>query len=175
MEARHDLLPEKSLDGTALTRAEVVLLNGSQAGSHWVLTSPLTLIGQASNCDIRFNVEEAQPLHCALVIGPRGPILRALQEVSPTYVNDEPIAVCELRADDVVTVGSSCFHVRWSAAPEAEATLRKQEALRLQAAAVAAEQSALTEEEIRLQQRRLGLAQQEKQLSALLEERQQRL
>jgi chromosome segregation ATPase len=49
------------------------------------------------------------------------------------------------------------------------------EALRIQAAAVAAQQAALAEEEARLQQRRGALEQQEAQLAAHLEDKQQRL
>jgi hypothetical protein len=52
---------------------------------------------------------------------------------------------------------------------------REKEALRIQAAAVAAQQAALTEEESRLEQRRAALEQQEKQLAAHLEEKRQRL
>lgn len=51
----------------------------------------------------------------------------------------------------------------------------KKDALRIQAAAVAAQQAALTEEEIRLQQQRAALEQQEAQLSAHLEEKRRRL
>jgi hypothetical protein len=51
----------------------------------------------------------------------------------------------------------------------------KKEALRIQAAAVAAQQAALTEEEIRLHQQRLALDQQEAQLSTHLEDKRRRL
>ena len=49
------------------------------------------------------------------------------------------------------------------------------DALRIQAAAVAAQQAALTEEELRLQQRRLALEKQEAQLAAHLDDRRRRL
>ncbi|HEV3260449.1 MAG TPA: hypothetical protein VG013_26580 [Gemmataceae bacterium] len=58
---------------------------------------------------------------------------------------------------------------------EMEAETRKKEALRIQAAAVAAQQAALTEEEIRLQHRRGALERQEAQLVAHLEEKRRRL
>jgi hypothetical protein len=51
----------------------------------------------------------------------------------------------------------------------------EREALRVQAAAVAAQQAALTDEEIHLQQRRAALEQQEQQLAAHLEAKRQRL
>src|SRR4029079_17745191 len=47
--------------------------------------------------------------------------------------------------------------------------------LRIQAAAVAAQQAALTDEELRLHQRRLALEKQEAQLAAHLEDRRLRL
>ena len=49
------------------------------------------------------------------------------------------------------------------------------EALRIQAAAVAAQQASLMEEEIRLQHRRVALEQQEQQLATHLEEKRRRL
>jgi chromosome segregation ATPase len=49
------------------------------------------------------------------------------------------------------------------------------DALRIQAAAVAAQQAALTEEELRLQQRRSALEKQESQLAAHLDDRRRRL
>jgi chromosome segregation ATPase len=61
------------------------------------------------------------------------------------------------------------------ALPEADGLPREKEALRIQAAAVAAQQAALTEEEVRLHQRRVALAQQEQQLATHLEEKRQRL
>src|SRR5579884_3313390 len=51
----------------------------------------------------------------------------------------------------------------------------KREALRIQAAAVAAQQAALTEEEIRLHKRRVALEQHEAQLSGHLDEKRRRL
>src|SRR5262245_26533090 len=51
----------------------------------------------------------------------------------------------------------------------------EKEALRIQAAAVAAQQAALTEAEARLDQRRVTLEQQENQLAAHLEERRRKL
>jgi chromosome segregation ATPase len=55
------------------------------------------------------------------------------------------------------------------------ASTPEKEALHIQAAAVAAQQAALTEEEARLQQRRAALEQQESQLAAHLEAKRQRL
>jgi chromosome segregation ATPase len=56
-----------------------------------------------------------------------------------------------------------------------EALQREKDALRIQVAGVAAQQAALTEEEIRLQQRRAALEKQERQLATHLEEQRQRL
>ena len=52
---------------------------------------------------------------------------------------------------------------------------RARRAVRIQAAAVAAQQSALNEEEMRLEQRRIALDKQEEQLAVHLEERRGRL
>jgi chromosome segregation ATPase len=62
-----------------------------------------------------------------------------------------------------------------AASTVAESRRRPREALRIQVAAVAAQQAALTEAEIRIEQRRTALEQQERQLAAHLEEKRCRL
>jgi hypothetical protein len=61
------------------------------------------------------------------------------------------------------------------ALPDLETLQREKEALRIQAAAVAAQQAALTEEEIKLGQRATALARQEAQLAEHLEAKRNRL
>jgi hypothetical protein len=61
-----------------------------------------------------------------------------------------------------------------AALPKHEEPAREREALRIQAAAVAAQQAALTEEELRLEHRRQALDHQEAQLAAHLEAKRQR-
>src|SRR6266446_4400386 len=152
MESPPDQSPQQ-LPAHALSPSlEVVILDGRQPGARRPLHSPLTIIGRAEHCDIRLNAEGVEPVHCALVMTPIGPLLRGLQKPGVTYVNDEPTATCHLRTDDVVKVGPFQFQVLWSATPaplQAKEALREKEALRIQAAAVVAQQSSLTEEEIR--------------------------
>jgi len=178
MQARPDQLTDPSAAQFLSPQGEIVILHGREVKERRPLLSPLTLIGRADHCDIHLNGDNVEPLHCALVLTPMGPLLRNLQRGSITSVNEVPIAACHLRPDDVVTVGSFRFQVRWhpaEMAPRAEETLREKEALRIQAAAVVAQQTSLTEDEIRLQQRRQALEQQENQLATLLDEKQQRL
>ena len=40
--------------------------NGRLSGARRALNDPLTLIGNASSCDIRLSVEGVDPLHCAI-------------------------------------------------------------------------------------------------------------
>jgi hypothetical protein len=164
---------------------ELVVQNGRLSGTRRPLTLPLTLIGRSDACDVRLNVDGVEPLHCALVHGPDGVVLRDL--AGGVLVNDAPPGPGPLHDGDTVTVGPFSFLLRLpepgvgqAAAGkfllhELEALEREKEALRVQAAAVAAQQAEVTEVEIRLEQRRGALEQQEQQLAQHLEEKRQRL
>jgi pSer/pThr/pTyr-binding forkhead associated (FHA) protein len=167
-----------SVAARSVPQGELIVQNGRLAGTRRLLTVPLTLLGRAAGCDVRLNVEGVQPLHCALVRGPEGWVLRELPGGSPTLVNGQPAGDGPLQDGDVLTVGPFRFQLQQlggTAATEAANREREKEALRIQAAAVAAQQAALTEEEFRLEQRRAALGQQEEQLAAHLEEKRQRL
>jgi chromosome segregation ATPase len=176
---------------------ELVVQNGRLQGARRALANPLTLIGRAEGCDVRVNVDQVSPLHCAIVVGADGLILRDLKSEHGTRVNDARVASCPLRHGDVIAVGPCRFRVRVSsarltpplrdaqggdgsgnseAAPVSPELLRQeQEALRIQAAAVAAQQAGLIDEEARLQERRTALEQQETELAAHLEDKRCRL
>src|SRR5438132_5236940 len=102
MESPPDQLPEPFPIPAPSPSLEIVLLDGRQPGTRRPLHLPLTLIGRADHCDIRLNADGVEPVHCALVMTPTGPLLRALQRVGVSYVNDEPAATCHLRPDDIV-------------------------------------------------------------------------
>ncbi len=163
------------------TGGELIVQNGRQEGTRRPLAQPLTLIGQAAGCQVRLTVKGVSPLHCALISGPQGTLLRDLQSAGGTLVNGQRVEACLLRNDDVLTVGPFRFLVRLAPAPagkesaDPSAVQREKDALRIQAAAVAAQQAALTEEEGRLQQRRVALEQQEKQLAGHLEDKRKQL
>lgn len=150
---------------------ELIVQNGRQTGARRPLVTPLTLIGRAVGCDVRLNVEGVSPHHCAIIPGPNGPVLRDLHSDTGVRVNDEAVTSCLLKDGDVVTVGPFRLAVQGAGAQSDDET----DALRVQAAAVAAQQAALIEEESRLAQRRCALEKQEEQLSAHLEERRQEL
>ncbi len=174
--ARGDVTAPGS-DGPAAP-AELVLQNGRLSGARRALRPHVTVIGQAPGCDIRLDVQGVSPLHCLLVQTPSGLVLRDLQTQTGTHVNGERVATCPLRDGDLLSVGPFRFKVRLpalTALPDPESTDREKEALRIQAAAVAAQQAALTEAELRHQQRVVALEQQEAQLAAHLEEKRRRL
>jgi chromosome segregation ATPase len=162
--------------------AELVIQNGRLKGTRRPLMQPLTLIGREAGCDLRINVDGVQPLHCGLVNGFAGLFLRNLQNAGQTLVNGQAADNCPLKHGDIVAIGPFQFQVRLKgkipAQQLAEAQARhsqEKDALRIQAAAVAAQQAALVEEEAKLGQRRTALEQQEKQLSAHLEEKRRKL
>src|SRR5947209_363221 len=144
----------------ALTAGELVVRNGRFAGARRPLTAPLTLLGRSAGCDIRLNVDDVPPLHCAILQTLGGLVLRDFDSGSGTFVNGQRVNACLLADGDTITVGPFEFCVSWQAAagspplPESASQQAEAEALRVQAAAVAAQQAALFEEENRLQQRR---------------------
>jgi hypothetical protein len=154
---------------------ELVVQNGRLSGTRWPLSAPLTLIGRSTACDVRLQAEDIEPVHCALVHGPEGLLLRDLAG-GGVLVNDTPAETLLLQDGDLLAVGPFRFTVRLPAVRhEEEALERERGALRIQAAAVVAQQAALTEMEDRLEQRRLGLERQEEQLAAHLEAKRARL
>src|SRR5262245_60166779 len=91
---------------------ELVVQNGRQAGARRPLVAPLTLIGRASGCDFRLNVDPVAPHHCALFRGPAGLILRDLGSDSGTLVNEQRVSSYVLKDGDVLTVGPFKLLVR---------------------------------------------------------------
>jgi chromosome segregation ATPase len=155
----------------------LVVQNGRLAGRRCPLRVPLTVIGCGEHCDIRVNVDGVGSLHCAVSLGPEGVSLRNLSRKHRTLVNGELVASAPLKDGDTVTIGPCRFRVRLTLTPvpAPEKDRKEKDALRVQAAAVAAQQAALFEEESRLHQRRLTLERHEKELVAHLEEKRSRL
>jgi len=190
MEPTHDMPPAGSNIPCPAT-GELVIQNGRLSGTRRPLHPSLTLIGRSDDCDVRLNVDGVSPLHCALVQGPAGLVVRDLHSEGGTLVNGEPAVTTLVHDGDLLTVGPFRFRVRLpekaagteadkpsvgsAALHDLEIVLREKEALRIQAAAVAAQQAALTEEEAKLQQQQTTLQRQEEQLAAHLEEKRKRL
>ena len=155
--------------------AELVVVNGRFSGVRRPLIGPLTLLGRADACEIRLHADGIQPLHAALVYGQEGFFLRDLTGEGGVLLNEQPAALTRLKHDDLIGIGSFRFRLHLtnpSALPDAQI---ERDAVRVQAAAIAAQQSALNEEEMRLEQRRIALDKQEEQLAAHLEDRRGRL
>ena len=166
-------------ESAAPAPGELIVQNGRQAGASRCLQTPLTLIGRAPGCDVRLNVDTVHPYHCAILPGPAGLVLRDLGSITGTLVNNQRVSSCLLRDGDLLAIGPFVLQVRWHGQPEAVADpvprSGEVDALRVQAAAVAAQQAGLLEEENRLEQRKVALERQEEQLSAHLEEKRQNL
>jgi hypothetical protein len=150
---------------------ELIVLTGRLKGSRRALSVPVTLLGRDPTCDVCLNFDGISPLEVALVDTPAGPVLRELVEEGCVLVNGMPSDNRLLRDGDFLAVGPFQFQL---SLPETPAPV-EEEGLRVQAAAVAAEQVRLTELEIKLEQRRLALETQEQQLAAHLEEKRAKL
>ena len=154
---------------------ELIVQSGRQSGARRPLQIPLTVIGKAAGCDIRLNSTNIGEMHCLLVHGPTGLMIRDLDSTQGTFVNGERITSLNLKDGDQLTIGSFQFRLhlppRSFAFPDQSAagepvkiTESDQDALRLQAAAVAAQQCSLGEEEANLMHRKSALERQEEQL-----------
>src|SRR5437868_7147440 len=134
---------------------ELIIHNGRLSGTRKPLGSALTLLGRAEGCDVRLNVAGVLPVHCALIRGPGGLVLRSMHG-AVTQVNGDTVTEGALHDGDLLAVGPFQFRIALAPEPtpiDQAALEREKDALRIQAAAVAAQQVALTEEETRLQQR----------------------
>src|SRR5262249_22279073 len=99
---------------------ELIVQNGRLSGAHRPLTLPLTLIGRASECDVRLNVDGIESLHCALVQDAAGGLhLRHLGS-SDTQVNGKTFDGGALQEGDTLTVGP--FHFEVHLPPEGAGT-----------------------------------------------------
>jgi hypothetical protein len=169
------------LPGQPRSPGELVVQTGRLIGRRVPLLEPRTLIGQASCCDVRLSEAGVEAVHCAVTHDPIGLVLIDLGSPTGTRVNGEPVTARRLVNNDLIDVGPYRFAVALGTPPTAEVpsagVIAEQgaEALRVQAAAVAAQQAALFEEEIRLEQRGTALGRQEEQLSSHLETRQRKL
>src|SRR5262245_13020798 len=153
---------------------ELVVQNGRHAGTRRPLADPVTVLGRSSGCQVRLNVDGVCALHCALFPSPAGLVVRDLGSQTGTFVNDAPVSTAPLRHGDVLRVGPFQFLIH-NPEPIPPPGPLELDALRAQAAAVAAQQAALIEEERRLEDRRIALEKREDQLAAHLDERRRTL
>lgn len=172
-------------DAATALRGELIVQNGRHRGMRRTLGQPTTFLGKANYCDVRFNAAEVSPNHCVVIHSGTQLLLRDLDSVTGTFVNGKRISQQVLRDGDELTIGPFQFLVHLAPAevsgpvllpaPGEDMTAREREALRIQVAAVAAQQAAMTEWELRLSQRQATLEQQQAQLAAHLEEKRQKL
>jgi hypothetical protein len=136
-------VPEEWLSG-----GELIVQNGHHSGARRPLEVPITIIGGAAGCDLRLNVPEVEPIHCVLASTSDGVTLRDLRTRHGTLVNGVPAHILTLQDGDIIDIGPLRLQLRL-AVPDGAA---ERDALRVQAAAVAAQQAQLDEQEARLQQ-----------------------
>jgi pSer/pThr/pTyr-binding forkhead associated (FHA) protein len=177
MDAPTNLPEETGSDAASGDAPALIVCNGRHSGERRALVAPLTLVGRAPAADLQLNSRGVAGVHCALLEQAEGWVLRDLG--GGTRVNDVAVELCRLCDGDVITVGpfEFGFHPGRRSSPHPLSTeeLGLLGALRIQAAAVAAQQAALLEEESRLQQRKQTFECQEQQLALHLEERRQQL
>ncbi len=171
----------RSLDGNSDSqpRAELVLQNTRQSGTRIPIDGFAVLMGRSSKCDVQLDVDGIQPLHCILIDGPEGFLVRGVSDGTIT-VNDQQVDSILLADGDQLAIGSFVFQIEIHEASSVDrdervALQKARSAVRIQAAAVAAQQAALDEEEQRLNLQRVALDRQQEQLATHLEERRREL
>jgi hypothetical protein len=151
----------------------LVVQDGPGAGTSFPFHYPVTLVGRSGGCDVRLDAGDVRPLHCLLTPGPAGVNLRALAK-DTVRVNGRPATSATLRDGDLLEIGPCRLRVRYpSAGPAADDALL--ESLRIQAAAVAAQQAALTDWECSLADRAAALQRQESELAGHLDDQRRQL
>ena len=155
------------------------VLNGKNQGAIKTLTSAVTLLGEEKGCDIRLNSPQVEQLQCVVVETPQGFMVRNLYDCNKVKVNGEPVEQAVLHTGDELSVGPFSFHVEYAEAgmslqnkmsPEDHLEEERQ-ALRAQAAGVAAQQAFLFQEELRLSQMEKASQEKEKQLGMHFKEK----
>lgn len=139
----------------------LVVRNGRYRGTRVPLKLPVTVIGKGDGCDVRLSAEGIAPLHCVIAITPAGPTVRAWVSEN-TFVNGEPTAAAVLQHGDELRVGPCSFRVQWYG----------------DIAAAEPEEPALetgSGPEWNLKEREAALTEQERQIAALLEAKQQQV
>ena len=132
-------------------------------------------------CDLRLLDESVALFHCAVVRDGDGPLLRDLGSPAGTRVNGLPVGTHRLANGDRIEVGGVTIEVSLETPtanpPSADVVLldRERDGLRIQAAAVIAQQAALDEVESRLDGRQVALERQETQLARHLDDRRREL
>lgn len=157
-------------------QAALIIQTGRLRGNRFALRRPATLIGQSEGCDLRLIGERILPIHCIISHGSDGWIVRATSD-QPILLDGQPTVAARLTDAQRLVVGGYEFDlcIPPTQAESAWTDPGVAEALRIQAAAVTAQQTQLTEEELRLDARRAALEEQEKQLASRLDQRQRQL
>ena len=81
--------PGKKRGPAPVWAGELIVQNGRKSGARRPLQVPLTIVGKDPGCDIRLNSSGIDSLHCLLVHGPTGLIIRDLDSANGTFVNGE--------------------------------------------------------------------------------------
>ena len=127
------------------------VINGKNPGTIKTLTSAVTLLGEEKGCDIRLNSPQIEQLQCVIVETPQGFMVRNLYDCDKVKVNGEAMEQAVLHTGDELSVGPFSFYVEYAEAgmsaqqklaPEDHLEEERQ-ALRAQAAGVAAQETAL--------------------------------
>jgi chromosome segregation ATPase len=155
---------------------ELVFETGAEEGRRWALHVPTSFVGSAAGCDLRLAEQDVEPFHCLFVFGPEGLVVRDLESALGTYVNGQRIDAVELKDGDRIQVGTAEFSLllRNPVAVILPTPAKKQhDAMRVQVAAVAAQQIALDEDEANLGERAAALEQKEEQAHRRIDEKRQ--
>ena len=86
--------------------ASLVVLEGSAAGSEYLLTSASYVIGRSSGADVCLLDDSASGNHAAIELGGTGFKIRDMGSTNGTFVNGSRVESADLKHGDKITVGA---------------------------------------------------------------------
>ncbi|MCA9665412.1 MAG: sigma 54-interacting transcriptional regulator [Myxococcales bacterium] len=89
-----------------LSQCKLVVLQGSQRGREYVISSDVIRIGKAESSDIVLPEDTVSRVHCEILRDARGYLLRDLQSTNGTFLDGAEVREAYVRAGSVVTVGT---------------------------------------------------------------------
>lgn len=179
-------MDSRSRPGTQVRPPEasdhLLILTGGQRDQVLALRPGATLIGSSPKADVCLTAKGVASIHCALLQHEGKWVLRDTSRKGGTFVNGKRIDEIQVADGDLLTIGTVQAQLRLVESPSrsiipiqewhSEAARRT---MRIQVAALVAQQIAVHEQEHRLAQRRAVLEQQQRQLADHLEEKRAQL
>lgn len=106
--------------------SELVYQDGNGKIIRLKLTDELVTIGSGKEAVLRIAGEGIAPVHCAVRLDQGKCVLKDLGSETGTFVNDQRVELCALRAGDRVRIGPAVFEIANAASRKGSTTLMRE-------------------------------------------------